>query len=301
MPVDARQWRVAANVAGIRALKRLEDGLVVENEATNDRYRFDASSSAADDGDVTLKPDILHVSLPGRWIKSNPPAPAGSTPFEEIHWTDDFLQFLEDSVNGFAHGDVLWEDNETGGGIHSVSIGVANHPGVWRGRGTANGDVAALSRGFFKLGECSLMELEALIYFPDNVPDGTDDYIGWVGLTNTKTLNTFDNGMYGVGIYGRYSDDNTVRLIAYVNNGGASPTKEITDVAIVADTWYKVKIVYDGTDVKFYVNDVLKKTISAGIPEANSINPTLSIRKEVGTNNRLFGCDIIDFKIKPNR
>lgn len=68
---DARKWRTASAVAGIRAIVNHEENDIMENEATNDRYRFDATSMSVDDGDLVLKPANLHASLPGRWIKAN--------------------------------------------------------------------------------------------------------------------------------------------------------------------------------------------------------------------------------------
>jgi len=58
-----------ADTAAIRALTTYGSDFDVGNYVNNKIYEFDASSSAADDGDLVLKPDAIDPGDPGRWLK----------------------------------------------------------------------------------------------------------------------------------------------------------------------------------------------------------------------------------------
>jgi hypothetical protein len=57
------------DAAAIRALTVHDNGMDVGNYATNTIYEYDAAATAADDGDVYLKPNDVGSGDAGRWIK----------------------------------------------------------------------------------------------------------------------------------------------------------------------------------------------------------------------------------------
>ena len=64
----ASTWEVDA--AAIRALTEHKAKMDVGNYATGAIYEYDATITAADDGDTYLKPDDVDAADPGRWVKT---------------------------------------------------------------------------------------------------------------------------------------------------------------------------------------------------------------------------------------
>jgi hypothetical protein len=67
-------------------------------------------------------------------------------------------------------------------------------------------------------------------------------------------------------------DSSSVKLECALSNDGTAETKAIGGTALSSNTWYSVGVVYNGTDIRIYLNGVLDsngsnnpKTYSAGI------------------------------------
>tara|TARA_R100001594_G_scaffold14122_1_gene30055 strand:+ start:955 stop:2679 length:1725 start_codon:yes stop_codon:yes gene_type:complete len=96
-------------------------------------------------------------------------------------------------------------------------------------------------------------------------------WIKCVGSVSTSTTGFVDLGhSLGAGSGGGYADACGIELLQYGStlrfdyaNDGNQKTRNINDV-FVADKWYNITVVHDATtDIKIYVNNVLKTTISS--------------------------------------
>lgn len=84
------------------------------------------------------------------------------------------------------------------------------------------------------------------------------------GLFNTVTPSTIAEGIY---LYYRY-DNNSGKFSCITKSGGNTQSNN-SGITVVDGDWYKLEIVYNGTDVKFYLDNVLVATNTDYIPTTN--------------------------------
>jgi len=298
---DPRQWRLGADADGIRAIYKPKDKQVAVREDTNDILRFDASSSAVDDGDAVLKPTDTHASLPGRWLKANPPSGAIAIE-DQLYLRDDFSHAFVDSGNSLFHSETLWDYGASGtGALVEYSGWQSDLIGLL---GLSASGVAAnayISKG------CSLegaddwsMKFRAKLNAA--VPDVTDDWQGFWGVMSTPggDLSSGSHDVVGIGF--GYSLDNSVRFVACVRRAGAGNTYIVTDITIVQNTYYSFEIVKKSGEVKFYIDGVLKATIDTNLPQVGDRQyPCIGIRKISGSNSRSLRTDYAEMTVNTDR
>ena len=80
------------------------------------------------------------------------------------------------------------------------------------------------------------------------------------------------------------------------NAGNSDVLVTVTDVAIAAATAYDLRIELSATDVKFYVNDVLKATHATKLPGATTIlGHTVKVTNLIAATARNFKCGRMAF------
>lgn len=104
------------------------------------------------------------------------------------------------------------------------------------------------------------------------------------------------------------TDDNLTPSITWkmVNSKDtliANKTYTDSTVNVVANTWYKLRIIFTSTQVLFYINDILRLTYTgANIPTGgfNYFGNGLTIQKTVGTGDRVLQADYFEQYIDTN-
>ncbi len=141
---------------------------------------------------------------------------------------------------------------------------------------------------------------------PSSLSDGTNTYqilCGYLSSNNTLAQQ--------FGAYFKYdyngttvadTDDNitpsvTWKMVNSKDTTIANKTYTDSTVAVVANTWYKLRIVFSSTQVLFYINDVLRLTYTgANIPTGsfNYFGSGFTIQKSVGTSDRVAYADYFE-------
>jgi hypothetical protein len=99
------------------------------------------------------------------------------------------------------------------------------------------------------------------------LPGATKDFEYSVGLGSINLLSGTPNAII---FYYKYNS-NGGRWSAITRSASVT-TSTNTGITVVANTWYKLEIVYNLTDVKFYINDVLVATNTTNIPTSGLVS-----------------------------
>ena len=83
-----------------------------------------------------------------------------------------------------------------------------------------------------------------------------------------------------------------------VNNSTRTFNQNYTGVAVSADTWTKLKIIFNSSEAYFYVNNTLIATHTNNIPAGENIVPCSVIRKTAGLTSRSYHVDYQTIDIK---
>lgn len=126
---------------------------------------------------------------------------------------------------------------------------------------------------------------------PTALTDGTNTYTVKTGLAELAT------GAETRGVYFQYSISSSVWQV--INRSASTNSTGTTSVTVVANTWYKLKIVVNAaaTSVDFYIDDVLVSTLTGNIPTANPLMPMCGIFKSVGVNQSIMAVDYFGMNI----
>jgi hypothetical protein len=208
---------------------------------------------------------------------------------------------FEDWVAGNPQGATGWASAQsiTGGAGTSINSTYAdsNHPGVVRlNAGTDATGFCAIHRGLqtMRLNGGPLY-WEALIRIEDtSAADPEFDIVAGLG---DQTSGAISNGVYFE--YDRNATNGRYWRGVCVNGGG-TPSADTMAVLVQADLWIKLRIEINtaGSSADFYINGVLRKTISSNLPTGGTA-PLLRIVKSVDPipqAARYFDIDYCSFK-----
>jgi hypothetical protein len=307
MSNDPRQWRNGANVAAIRALVVHELGDIAENVATFDRYRFDPTSMSVDDGELVLKPDNLHVSLPGRWIKANQPS-ASYLDFNYRQRSRLFMDFDdvgEDDTNNYIFTSQGALKRAKGGtlGTAIVQSGNPDEPGELACRGSDPAEYGNARTGIIYYDVTTgSWTFESSLYL-SAAPDATNDFRAIAGILhniNTPDLNSDPQDIIGFMVD---RANNASNWICYSDKSG-TPTRVDSGIAFNAGNANakRFKIVYESSPSRkatFYIDDVQVGQITTNLPGTTGIQfcSVFAFRKVAGTTVRWLGVDYVYYDL----
>jgi len=140
------------------------------------------------------------------------------------------------------------------------------------------------------------------IVYAASLSNATDTYILYAGGINGFTVEPTD------GIYFRYTHDVNSGNWQGITRRNSSETAVNSSVAVAATTFYKLTFIVNaaGTNVDFYVNDVLIGSSTTNIPQgtsADQMNFSIGARKTAGTTSVQFDWDyfFLDFYLTVER
>lgn len=243
---------------------------------TVDRGQEGTTATAHSSGD-----DVIHV-LTAEGLGNA----ASGDMTRRIYWSDECNfrtagQFYND---GFVH--VV-----SGTSANSISVtSTPGHPGIvgfstgstTTGRAALNATtIMFLGLGRMRFGNISRVR---------DLSDGTNTFTAWMGWTNI-----FTSANPNPGIYFRYTHSvNSGKWQAVCANGGIETAVD-TGVTATALGWnrFEIDINAAGTEVKFYIDNVLVATITTDIPDTtdNMVPFPLAIFKSAGTTARVVELD----------
>lgn len=132
----------------------------------------------------------------------------------------------------------------------------------------------------------------------EDLSTGSERYEVWSGFSDANNSVTAITD----GVYFRYIDtDSSGRWIAVTESNGTK-TEDETDITVAADTDYELEISVLGGNAYFYINKVLKSTITTNIPSgtARETGVACAILKTVGTTARSLYVDWGGYGVRKN-
>lgn len=187
-----------------------------------------------------------------------------------------------------------WQVDAVGAGTAVGLSGVAGVPGVWTlSTGTTATGFARVIRGLpgtatliVTLDATQVTEFQSRVRVP-TLPDGTQTFsaaVGWRDAFLTTALVQF------AAVYDSGSGNVYWQGLARTAAGVSTTTTFTSGPVVVANTWYRLKIVATTGLLTFYVDDVAVGTITTNIP-TTGMTMYGAISKTVGTTNRTFQVD----------
>lgn len=206
--------------------------------------------------------------------------------------------------------------NGTGAAAALKATGTQNHPGVAElTAGTTTSGRAALTANItdWFVGSSNILTMEALFQLPD-LSVVAEEYSIWIGFGDTATTHDQVDGIYLY--YDRVNDGDNF-FIASANN--STRTEVDTQVAVAADTWYRLRIGIasnDSTPTAYYDLSIADATgntsnipqdgkavgtITTNLPStaARAFGRSMGILKSAGTTARTLEIDYIYTKNIP--
>lgn len=201
----------------------------------------------------------------------------------------------------FETGTAPFSNGTSNGTVAAASISVANRPGITylgtstnaAGRAWVNGHAVAYTFG------SGTWSLTCDVHIP-NLSTSTERYSLIVGFGDSTAAPNQTDGVYFLYDEGGVSTGSTASGNWYLVTCSNS-VRTFTDstVAIVANTWYRLKIEInaDGTIVKFYINGTqYGGDVTSNIPTgtSRSTGPLLLLTKSIGTTTRVVNFDLLE-------
>lgn len=234
----------------------------------------------------------LAIGTPGQMLKvssSNIPS------YEDWISTSAEIKLYDDWI-GDGTSTLRWLNASSGtGGAESTSLtsSDSNHPGIVEpstgtlttssGCGYLGGVTAGTATAGFTLGGGQLM-FQWLVQVP-TLSDGTNTFSCTWGLSDTVSAST------ALVIF-QYLQTSNVNFLA-VTRSASTSTSTDTGIVVTAGSWYKLKAIVNaaGTNVDFYINDVLVCSNTTNIPTSTPIAPRFNIVKSAGVTARSMYID----------
>ena len=210
----------------------------------------------------------------------------GSNPLTSIVLTDEFIGGLLTTGNA---GSLGWGLTTA----PTVVASVANHVGIRQiPTSTTSGNVNA-----FWLGAQNT----------DNIQyNDLCDFTFVIRITDISTMTAFVGAMdamtTAVGNQDRYGFEYIAGTDTYwrmVTGNGSASTRTNTDITVVNNTWYTLRVVRTGSGVDYYINGVSKGSITTNLPDT-----ALNFGFHVQTNTaalRSMQCDFFNLVLTVTR
>jgi hypothetical protein len=198
-----------------------------------------------------------------------------------------------DCISGVAAADSHWgyTVGGTGAGINSISVGTLNAIGILGlGLGTTNAGRAAIGGWpqsstmpnpfVFGIG-LARFQAKAAVHV---LSDGTDTFTTRIGFLDGLSADGADGAFF------RYTHSvNSGKWECVVQSNSVEGTPADSGVTVVADAWktFRVEVNAAGTEVTFYIDDVLVATVSTNIPTASGRETSYGVmaQKSAGTTD----------------
>lgn len=203
-----------------------------------------------------------------------------------------------DFINNASNGEWAITRSGTGAGSSIASIATADNDSIGiielttgtviTGRASVNTNVTLLSNTATAINfECRFRIL--------TLNNGVDDSHYRIGLCSNSTGES-NNGMYL-----RYSSGNA-NFIA-VSRKNTTETAVNTGIPVVANTFYKLKIIATTSVVQYLINDTLVASINTNIPSgtAEAFGWLVGIFKQTGLLARSLQVDYVEIQKSVNR
>jgi hypothetical protein len=247
---------------------------------------------------VPLAPEasvvLIYDAVASRWRASEMERSLLLDPRITATWYEDFMQ-------GNHSGSVLptqfWTQSGNGGSLAGRIEASTN--GIIRvSTGTATNGYAAAAPNVGNIRNDYGFIFEARVRVP-TLADGTDQFAALIGVGTPTGFGAVTNPTH---TFFFVHDNNNANWRCGVNAGSAAALTNGT-VAVVANTWHRLRIQYDyredvtfgNGNVEFYVDDTLAATIAATNLSTNAGGVGFQISKLAGTLDRQFDVDRIAY------
>ena len=130
--------------------------------------------------------------------------------------------------------------------------------------------------------------------------DAAQTFTCYYGMGDfAMAANSVTAGDAANGIYFTYTHSTNAGKWVGITRSASSSTNVNSNVAVVANHWYKLKIVVNasGTKVDFFVDDALIGSSITNIPTANPVKMVFKMEKTVGTTSRTTSIDYVVLKM----
>jgi len=272
-------------------------------EGRQPRHVPTISSAAPNNGDI-----LVYDSSDERY---EPEAPGGGGGEDldfttgELMWDYTDMMAVPD-LTGTGSGNMAnWGFNTLGTGAGTASLTAEpNHPGICRfdtGSGNnSQGRVHLQNAGLGLVTNVPVgsgrVRIGAWVRY-SAASTSTERYVTGVGLSNQGIIDYGDTGEHGIFITAR-DDRNSGAWEGVALSNGTETLDPLDDnggaVTLTANTWYHLLVDIDAaaSSVDFYINGVLKGTISSGIP-TNNMGVHVTIKKQAGNTSRKMDVDAV--------
>ncbi len=227
-------------------------------------------------------------------------------PKRELFFYDDFTGQAS-SANLLNYGDTVWFGDVSGTAASiSAPVPISNDIGVVQlNSGTTATSRTSMNKSFSALSfGKGVFVAEMRVRF-NALSNGTQNCIARIGYGNTNAAtgaigtNDFTNGVYFEYDFSQTTPNHYWRCKTAVSGGVGSPTVTPTTTAIVANTWYTLRIEVNAAAnlAKFYVDGVLVATNTTNIPTgANACGAVAIIGRILGAGVPNIGL-LVDYWI----
>jgi hypothetical protein len=197
------------------------------------------------------------------------PAAAVGDPIATCLLKDDFMG---GNVTSGSIGELGWTLTVVGTGAISAAAGTAGYPGqVTLTTGATTGSYAVLQipAGAMPIIGSDLWDITWIVKTGASLANGM---VINLGLSSAPAIPIAYGTVTAAFTYSQGTDTYWTALLG----AAAAQTKTATNITPATATWYKFRIVRSATDVKFYINGVLKVTDTTTLP-ATGMYPFLYI------------------------
>ena len=192
------------------------------------------------------------------------------------YWVDDLS----------GNGEMNWVGNVNGASASNTVFTQADesHPGV---RACASG-TSSTGRATVRMTSTSYIFGGAFhwlsaVWKTTDLSTAAQEYLAWCGYADSIAAESVD------GAYFYYDRATSGDFFIAVTASNSARTKTVTSVPIVAGQWYflKIEVNRDGTQVRFFIDNVLVATTTTNIPTGagRGSAPTWGGRKTAGTTS----------------
>jgi hypothetical protein len=132
-----------------------------------------------------------------------------------------------------------------------------------------------------------------------NLSDGTNSYNIRIGMVNSlNQVNIGDGCIFTYDLSGTQTGSSASSNWQALTANTNVRTFTNTATSVSANTWVKLRIVANSSNVFFYVNNTLVATHTTNIPTSVNLVPYIDIRKTAGSTARTLEVDYSTIDIK---